>query len=574
LVPLQESRQNLDPVRPGEQWFCYWKTSAALWEAKIQELPPEEVLFIPLYWGLHAEKENHWDFGALHPERDLIRLMSILTQYRRKFIWLLPLSPAPMLPNGGLPISAARTLSMNHDGIHLSCLDQDSTLNKMYSFYAPKVYQAYASFMDALRNLFKQQDCRAPIWGVEFFYRENDQFISFFEDHSFAFEQGFSRYLKNNFPTGIDLNSPKTEQQLKGPFTSEAAGLFLNLAQETLGQLWRGKKDIVVLGGSPRDTLERSLGSGKSQFQYFQDLFASICAQRWFSTSLLTKKEKSALLKRCLGEHFNNHQTSSYFDLLSAPDVQENFQSFAAIDIFDLHRPEVFEKNGLKHFLSQHFRWIFNLHSELFFTPEWIDSTSQRVKFFHSHKMERDLFSKVLKLFLMGQRVVLDRSSLSDELEKRLNIFFLENNLQVQVVNFITEVTISELGEGRLILFRGDQLESSHKQLKFWPQLLRFLNVSHLKVEADQDIFSLWRIRPTTPHELNYLDVRRVNFYNPTSYKKIVKVQTQKKFAFMKIIDPFQAHAKTTPEGVEVELLPHGDIALEFGHYEEGDWGS
>jgi hypothetical protein len=63
--------------------------------------------------------------------------------------------------------------------------------------------------------------------------------------------------------------------------------------------------------------------------------------------------------------------------------------------------------------------------------------------------------------------------------------------------------------------------------------------------------------------------VRRVNIYNPTSYKKVVTIKTHKHFAFMKMIDPTRANAKSTSDGVDVELLPNGKIALDFGHYEE-----
>jgi len=35
------------------------------------------------------------------------------------------------------------------------------------------------------------------------------------------------------------------------------------------------------------------------------------------------------------------------------------------------------------------------------------------------------------------------------------------------------------------------------------------------------------------------------------------------------MIDPTRAQAKSSPEGVDVELLPNGKIALDFGHFEE-----
>ena len=80
-----------DPVHPGEQWFFYWKTSAALWESKITQIPVHEIVFIPLFWGFHAEAGIEWDFGRIHPERDLLRLTKLLTQHGRKFCWLLSL---------------------------------------------------------------------------------------------------------------------------------------------------------------------------------------------------------------------------------------------------------------------------------------------------------------------------------------------------------------------------------------------------------------------------------------------------------------------------------------------------
>jgi hypothetical protein len=85
----------------------------------------------------------------------------------------------------------------------------------------------------------------------------------------------------------------------------------------------------------------------------------------------------------------------------------------------------------------------------------------------------------------------------------------------------------------------------------------------------DREVFGLWNIRATNASDLNYLDVRRINLYNPTSYKKSVTIRTHKHFAFMKMVDPERAQAKSTPDGVQVELLPNGTVALDFGHFEE-----
>lgn len=567
---MEDSRQILDPVRPGEQWFCYWKTSASLWETRILELPQHEIVFIPLYWGFHAEPNGTWDFGKNQPERDLIRLMTVLTQHGRKFCWLLPLTPAPFLPNGGVPITAARTLSVSHQGMHLACLDQDSTLHKMYSFYEPKVFSQYASFVQALGELLAQAKSKGRVWGAQFNYLEEQKTVSFLDDSSVAFEQGFSRYLRKNYPNGIELSQTHDEVKIKKSFQHDVATLFQSLAADALSPFWEGIQEITAFGAGPKETIERSLVSGKSQTNYFKDLFDSYVAHRWFSTCLLTPKEKKDLLKLCLNEHFSSDEIEHRFHFLQdRVDLGSDFRPFALIDVFDQEHSEVFAKNGLKSFLNKYYRWMFHLHADLDFTPQWIDGSHHRVKFFHAEGMDRTHFAQMMKLFMMGQKIVFDISNFPEDLAKRLQVFYLENSIKQQSVNYLTSINLSELGEGRFITYEGNKLTNPEDKIKFWGHMFKFLNLDHPEVILEQDVFSLWRIRATSPHELNYLDVRRVNFYNPTSYKKSVTVHTQKKFAFMKVIDPLHATAKTTPEGVEVELLPNGKLALDFGHYEE-----
>lgn len=566
----KESQKTLDPVRPGEQWFFYWKTSASLWEHKIHEFPSDEIIFIPLYWGFHAESNGVWDFGKFHPERDLGRLIQLLTRHNRKYCWLLPLTPSPFLPNGGVPISAARTLSVSAEGMHLACLDQENVLHKMYSFFEPKVFQHYGSFVQSFGQFLSEAGSQGALWGVEYSYRYKGQLISFLEDSSLAFEQGFSRYLKKNNPEGTDLTETRSEEKLKKSFSQEVNALFQTMAQEGLAPFWSGKKSTIVFGSGPLDTIERSLNEGKSQFHYFQELFESYLSGQWFSSALLTPKEKKQLLNLCLKEHFGNEELEYQFHYL-APNIgpSANFRPYSLIDVFENHSSTCWQKNGLLPFLEGHFRWLYNLNCHLTFTPEWIDGGHHRIKFFHAEGMDRTRFGQMLKLFLMGQKVVLDRSGLSEDLDKRLQIFFLENDLKLQSVNYLTSISLCELGEGRFITFEGERLEKNQEREKFWEHLFQFLNLNHPKILSDGNLFTLWRIRETSPHELNYLDVRRVNLYNPTSYKKSVVVHTHKKFAFMKMIDPLHASAQTTSEGVEVELLPNGKIALDFGHYEE-----
>ncbi|WP_408097462.1 hypothetical protein ACJVC5_00720 [Peredibacter sp. HCB2-198] len=567
---LEDSSKNGDPVRPGEQWFFYWKTSAALWESRILQFPPHEVVFIPLYWGFHAESASDWDFGRIQPERDILRLTQLLTHHGRKFCWILPLTPAPFLPNGGVPVTAARVMSINTDGVHLAVLDQELKLNKMYSFFEPKVFQSFASFVKAFGSFLASSKIKAPVWGAQFSYHQDGKNLSFMEDRSLAFEQGFSRYLKKANPNGNDLTETKREAQLKDIFTEEVSALFKTTAEAGLSPFWGGSQSIVVLGAGPKETIERSFDGGKSQLEYTRDLFNHYVNHQWISSALLTQKEKKDSLERILGEHFGSREIAERYNYESySAELTEEFRPFGVISLFGGRTGEEFQRLGLTSFLDKHFRWLYQRHDELEFTPEWIDVHHDKIKFFHGRDLDRTKFSQILKLFLMGQRILLDLEGLHPDLDKRLQIFLLENNLKMQSVNYLTTTNIVELGEGRFITFEGEKLLSEPQKEKFWQHIFRYLNLVQPELQMDEDVFSLWRIRGTTPHELSYLDVRRVNFYNPTSYKKIVSIKTHKHFAFMRMIDPIKAQAKSTPDGVDVELLPNGKIALDFGHYEE-----
>ncbi len=569
-MTLLNDHKQFDPVRPGEQWFFYWKTSASLWESRIVQFPQHEIIFIPLYWGFHADSGTDWDFGRIQPERDLLRLTQLLNQHGRKFCWILPLTPAPFLPNGGISVYSARSLSIGREGVHLAVFDHEFNLNKMFSYFEPKVFQSFTGFLKAFGNFLGTNKIKAPIWGASFFYYQEGEKYSFMEDFSIAFDQGFSRYLKKTFPKGADVTNPRTEAELKASFTKEVEQLFNATAEAALGPFWMGVQKIVSLGAGPRESIIRSLPSGKSQLGFTRDIFQHFVNSEWISSALLSFQEKKELLNWILAEHFGSTEIEQRYNYQGqSPQLEQEFRRFGVVDIFGGKRHHESEKIGLIQFLENNFRWLYQSQDQLPFNPEWIDLNQSKLKFFHGPDLDRTTFAQILKLFMMGQRILLNRSGLGEAFEKKLQIFLIENNIKIQEVNFMTPTQLCELGEGRLILFEGDKLVENSSKEKYWDELFKYFNLVQPEIIMDDDIFTMWRIRATSQHELSYLDVRRVNIYNPTSYKKNVTIKTHKHFAFMKMIDPTRATAKSTTDGVDIELLPNGKIALDFGHYEE-----
>lgn len=562
-------KTHTDLVRPGEQWFFYWKTSASLWESKIREIPQDEVIFLPLNWGFHSDSPETFDFGDSLPERDLLRLTKNLMQQKRKFCWLLPLSPAPFLPNGGVSVSGARTLSQNREGIQISCLDAEGILNKIYSFFEPKVFQSFVKFTQSFGEFLSKNQIRSQVFGAEFYFTENSENHSYLEDRSQAFDQGFSRYLKKNHSAPNSL-SPQEEMKLKSKFTQEVRELFAGMAEAALAPFWAGVQKIHCLGGSPRNTIERTLKNQKPQLEYFHDLFNHFSRGEWISSALLTSEEKKGILTQVLQDHFGKTEIEKQYHFKTASlSLGEEWESYGNVQIIGSLNNTHWKKIGLLDYLDEEFRWMYQQHDEVVFTTDWIEENAHKIKFFSAEGMDRTHFSQMMKLFMMGQKILFDKSGLSPELERRLEIFYLENNLERQSVNFQTQIVLTTLGDGKFITFEGDKLKTASQAKFVWKNIFKWLNLIQPEVHMDPDVFGLWKIRATNATDLNFLDVRRFSVYNPTSYKKNITVKTQKHFAFMRMNEPLRAKAQSNPHGVDIELLPGGRVSLDFGHYEE-----
>ena len=514
--------QELNTVYPGEQWFFYWKTSAVLWERLISESPQGGMIFIPLNWGQHHMGNMGWDFGEERPELDILRLAQTLLRHNKHFCWLMPLSPAPFLPNGGLPVSASKVLGKSREGIHYAIFDHEDQLNKMYSFFGGGVFNLFDEFVQKFGTLISSNKLKAPVFGLHSHYFDNGQLISFIEDSSQAFEQGFSRYLKKNFPEGLEIENPIREREFKQKFTTDVAKFFETCAESQLPGVWHGLKNITFLGAGFRDSLERALPAGKSPEKISHEIATLFYGQELLSSCLLKPTEKTEIISWMLEDLYGDINLRRSFGFEGSMKlIPGEFSPFGLMDLISLSDAH-FRENGLVNYLDEFYPWLYQKQREFEFSIESIEANQDKVKIFLGKDLDRTGFSQALKLFLMGQKVILDTSGLSDILEKKLQLFVIENNLKVQNVNFIIPTKICELGEGAFIFFDGTLLKANESSSKYWTQIFKFFKLIHPKVIFSEGVFHHWKLRKTKPEELAYLDVRRLSLYNPTSYKKIV----------------------------------------------------
>jgi hypothetical protein len=564
-----------DAVFPGENWFLYWKTSASLWRSKLESFPGVGKIVVPINWSFHSETGDKYDFAQIRPETDLKKLAGYAEELGRELVFLLPLSPVPYLPNGGIPSLLARNIALDRKGTAYGILDSEGGINKIYSYFDPRVYQSFAKFTHALGTYISEQGISCDVLGMETGYFKDLTFVSYLEDRSRIFERAFSRFLtakqEENANEEIEIKTALDEQNYKNEFVKTIRELYLDAASSSLASNWEGILNVSFLGGSDLDLFSR-LNENDSTREYTLDLFNSIAHDVVPSSILLPSRKKQGVL----GRQINELITTSYLQAKLRPSFyeEEDIASFKPLTFFDLFKvssyenhDDIWKKLGLYSYFESQFKWCFK--EKDISLLKWDDSAgiNEKIVFVSGKDINQSKFNAVLKTFMNGGKVLIDRCGMDEKLVMRLEAFFLENSLQVDKINFHTMVQNAQLGEGRLLLFEGEKLLeiSQEKRISFWDKLLSTFSLLHVQPQHVDGVEFAWRTRASASSELNYEEIRRLSLYNPTSYKRKTKFSFPKNFVLMKVVDEINVKVNTGPHEIEVELLPEGSLSLDFG---------
>jgi len=569
-----------DTVFPGENWFFYWRTSPSLWETKLREYQGPNPIFIPIYWGLHSENLDQYDFGNYRPETDIARLFKIAKALGKDLSIVIPTTPAPFLANGGLPSYIAKSINISDDGLAMAVVDNDGRLNKLFSFYDPRVFQAYRKFVWHFGQYITQAGISCEVFGGDFGYISDDVFRSYFEDKSLAFEQGFHRYLKqleDGNPNEIETlkNNHSYELELKKRYSLLISDLYVQAVAESLPGNWGGKVSFSFLGGAPEDIFARSSDLWEHSGDFFKPLMDTMVNNIIPCSALLSAPMKQGPLIKALKDivttgYIHGHTDHGLYD----DEIQMSFNPLIHFEIYysaadKLKKDNILVKSALGYFLDREYKYSHRIHFKTFeYEAEY--EHIERVHFFYGNDIKLEDFNQLIKLFLNGGRVFIDVANVDPEIEKKLNLFLMENNINTEKINFLTPIVKAQLGEGIILTYDSIKLMESSliKRVGFWETMVKFLEIRHLKIQSDEDVYFLWKSRSSNTYELDYEEIRRVSFYNPTSYKKKANVLSSKNFAFLKTIDETNVEVKSTPIGIDIVLLPGGSVSLDFGYYE------
>ena len=560
-----------DTVFPGENWFFYWKTSASLWKTKLQEFPGTKII-IPLNWSFHSETGDQFDFDDHRPETNLKKLVEIATEVGKNVVFFLPITPAPFLANGGLPHLLARSVALNYEQMAYGVIDADDHLVKIYSFFDPRVFEAFDRFVKKLGQYFSSNQISADIWGIRSGYFRDGQYRSFIEDSSKTFDQAFTRFLQTKKHENTII-SPIEERQYAFEFNKTIQNLYEATARESLKENFEGSLDVAFLGAGTENFLKRLYGT-ISKADYSAELYEALAKDIIPSSVLLSHRLKKGVLTRELNDLVANSYLPSR--LASSTYEHQDITTFQPLSFF-----KVFERiDGVSSlfqnwsdlnlwvFLKANFGWSYKvIHSDTLKLHENKNPYQENILLFHGHDVDHTIFNFILKTFMNGGRVILNRSGLSDEFNQRFETFFLENNLNVEKVNFKTQIQNVVLGEGRLVLIEGEGFIDMTKQeyFDFWKNLVQTFSLIHVPIQNVEGLDYYWRTRPSASNELKFEEVRRLSLYNPTSYRKKIKMNLTKNFVVYKVLDEINVIVQTFPNEIEVELSPEGSVIVDFG---------
>jgi hypothetical protein len=564
--------RDFDAVFPGENWFFYWKTSASLWRTKLQEFPGTRII-IPINWSFHSETGDQFDFDEHRPETNLKKLVDIAKEVGKSTVFFLPLTPAPFLANGGLPHLLARSLALNSEQMAYAILDSDDNLIKLYSYFDPRVFEAFDRFVKRLGQYFAANSIASDVWGVRCGYFQDGQFKSFLEDHSKSFENGLTRFLQTK---NLDLQmlSSVEYKQYSFEFYKSVLDIYTLNAKESVGTNFEGVLDVAFLGASTEKFLKRLSGT-ISSVDYTAELYEALAKDVIPSSVLTNHRFKKGVLTRELNDLVANSYLPSRLSINAAYDY-EDIAVFSPLSFFKVYERidgissmfQSWDQLQLWQYLHSTFGWSYKIiSSDTLKLHEAKNPYQENIHLFHGHDVDRPIFNFILKTFMNGGRIILNRSGLSEEYSKRFETFFLENSLIVEKVNFKTQVQNIVLGDGRLVIFEGDQFAEANKEdyFEFWQKIVETFSLLHIAIQNAEGIDYYWRTRPSSTNELKFEEVRRLSLYNPTSYRKKVKMNLSKNFVVYKVLDETNVIVQTFPNELDIELSPEGSVIIDFG---------
>ncbi|EQC50408.1 hypothetical protein [Bacteriovorax sp. DB6_IX] len=569
-----------DLVFPGEGWFLYWKTSASLWKTKLEELSGIGKVIIPINWSFHSDTGDRFDFANEKPETDLKKLFEICRQLDKEVVFLLPITPVPYLPNGGIPFILARNHSKNENGVIKSYVDGDGNINQIYSFFDPRIYTAFTHFCSKLAEYFSLSGIDAGVWAMECGSVQNGEYSSYLEDYSSAFENGFSRFLQAKKEEGAISSGPvdsETELSLKREYQLMIRKLYLDGAENELATYWQGDKRFGFLLGDTKELFHRSV-ENLSDIEIIDEALTLLGSEIYPSSILLPSRRKKGVFQSFKNKFLSRESVETFFNDKTLSSMSDYYfkQSYTMKIFFNdnsNHKKKYIDESGFTDFCESFFSWDFCYSTYSNF--EWEDELDKSHEFFYFSGFDLNMkyLSSALRMFMNGINVIIDKRGMTEDIQRRLESFYLENDLEIEKIRYLTQIETISMGEGRLFIYDSQELidldmkeeSKSEKKNQFWAKVFNSLDMTYCQIDAESGVRYAWHERNVGPSELKFDKVKRLSVFNPSSYKRKVKIKYPTPLVFQKIIDEQNVEMSNTTHEIELSFMPKGSVSLDFG---------
>jgi len=586
-------------VLPGENWFFYWRLTQSLWKSKIEEISGDKV-FIPLNWSFHSETGEDYDFGEMRPEANLLLLCLEIRACGKNPVLFLFLGPQPFAVNGGLPALLARIPALNSNQTLQAFMDNEGSINRFYSFYDPRVFRAFIGWTAALKAEFqKLQELKVAIIAIQPGYLNKREFVPFIRDYSSAFETAFSRFVR-----GKKAQENGTEEfinfveegKLRAEFEKSIIDLyeeafvekFFNIGastEEAYNDQYLDKKQefkldhirkVVFLASHPSYFMGQAVNLNTKN-EYVHEMIYAQQRNLPTSSSLISNEIKKGIVGRFIKDTNSNTIYGNHFiSGLHSSEHDHNFHSLNYLTWY-MPNPDFVEKSeltkhglleSLNHLKGENFRILgldkFQLDDE---------NLENTFSIFQIRDLDSSMLSRIIKLFMFGGNIILEMSDATEDQKRKINLFMLENKINVEKIQFGTQIENAVLGEGRLLMVNlkiGDLAANQinfEDKLQFWIKILNTFEFTSFKLERDGELQFKWWTKIPNFGDLNFEEIRRLGCYNATSYKKKLVIPIPKNFALTKIVDDLRAQVSTKQGEIEMTLLPGGHVFFDFGRF-------
>jgi hypothetical protein len=573
---LKEEIELLD----GESWFFYWKISSSLWKSRIEsDYPHCKRLVVPINWSLHHVAKDRFDFAQERPETNLKRLVHVANEAGKEIVFVMPLGPCPFIVNGGMPSHLAKSPAFHANLTPQKITNQDGSFNQLYSFYDPRVFLEYAQFANLLGQYLSRSGVASPVFSTEYGFYNRNFFQSLFEDWSETFEQAFFRYLQSTYKHDYEKIIHEIEENFmqrelrEVEFRNQIKHLYLGSIEEGLAANYENHMNVHLLNGLQNKAF--SLFPNSASFTDIAREVSFCHIRSEIATSvLLDQKSKNKMLNELYEEFIANEIYSRKFEGQEISEsVALGFEGLCHFEVYDHFSSQVYEplvqQNGLVKYLDEEFGTSYYIDSIGNFKPvgEESETAYDPVRYFASPYLDEKVFGDILRMFMDGHNIILDRSGMDPDLLKRLELFLLENNLNVEKVQFHIEVHHIKLGHGRLTVFKGHELAQleAPKQQNFWEKVIGSFEIPYIKVPQADTLMSFWRTRPANTNELSYEEVRRLTLVNTTSYRKKLEIELKKNFVIKKVVGEEKVNVEHKGNQLNLDVMPGGKISIDMG---------